>query len=363
MLLLLTSVMLLVVATIYAWPSIWALAHKPTEVSRPITPRGALSDAETTTIAIFENAGPSVVNVNTAAQRINPFTRRITEEYQGTGSGFVWDESGIIITNYHVVKDASTLTVVFSDATEHPAKLVGQSEENDLAVLQIDVTIGMKLRPIPVGTSHDLKVGQTALAIGNPFGLDHTLTTGVISALNRQIRGVANNAIDDVIQTDAAINPGNSGGPLLDSAGRLIGVNTAIYSQSGSNAGIGFAIPVDTVNRVVPQIIKTGVYQRARLGVSINEAKELRAVTDVDIPGVPVTGIITGKGADIAGIMPVTSDRKGIKLGDVITKINGASIKTIPELHAVLDKIKPGETVSVELWRDGVTRVVPVTTY
>ena len=353
------SILLLIVAVMYLWPVFFS---RVVGTPRPITPRGPLAEAETTTIGIFENAGPSVVNINTSAQRINPFTRRITEEFQGTGSGFIWDEAGIVVTNYHVVKDASTLTVVFSDTSEHAATLIGQSEENDLAVLRINVPLGMKLRPIPVGTSADLKVGQSVFAIGNPFGLDHTLTTGVISALARQIRGAAGNTIQDVIQTDTAINPGNSGGPLLDSAGRLIGVNTAIYSQSGSSAGIGFAIPVDTVNRVVPQIIQTGTYQRARLGVYIIDTKDLRLPAAQQVPGVPVREVVEGGPAHLAGVQPMIATRRGIQFGDVIVGINGRKIKTTGDLYAALDRVNRGDVVTVELWRDNQTRTVQIKT-
>jgi S1-C subfamily serine protease len=364
-LLALLSVLLILVAGMYAWPMLRGWFGKPSGEPREIEPRGDLSDFEKTTINIYKKAKPSVVYVNTSAAHINPYSRRITEEQQGSGSGFVWDDTGTIVTNFHVVKDASSLSVVFGDATIHDATLVGYSAENDLAVLRIDVLPGMKLTPIPLGTSNDLQVGQAAFAIGGPFGLNGSYTMGIVSALNRQIKSIAGNLIDDVIQTDAAVNPGNSGGPLLDSAGRLIGVNTAIASQTGGNNGIGFAIPVDTVNRVVPQIIKTGTYQRARLGIQVDDAVAVQfkqANGGKELPGLPIAGIVAGGPADQAKLASITVTGRRIVIGDVITKINGGAIKTSADLFSALDKVKPGETVSVELWRDGATRVLSIKT-
>ncbi|HHH13620.1 MAG TPA: trypsin-like serine protease, partial [Thiolapillus brandeum] len=242
----------------WVWPSLqgWLLAL--TAEPRAVTPRGSLAEVEQTNIAIFRKASPSVVYITTTEDLVNLWTRDITRIPRGTGSGFVWDGHGHIVTNFHVIEGASAAYVRLQDQKTYRAVLVGASPADDLAVLRIQASLSI-LKPLPIGSSADLQVGQMVYAIGNPFGLDHTLTTGVISALDRTIR-TENGVVDGLIQTDAAINPGNSGGPLLDSAGRLVGVNTAIYSPSGAYAGIGFAVPVDRVNRVVPQLIAHGRY-------------------------------------------------------------------------------------------------------
>ena len=211
----------------------------------------------------------------------------VTEIPQGTGSGFVWDQDGHIVTNFHVVQEGDRANVTLNDGSTYPATIVGTTPDKDIAVLKIDAP-PQKLLPLPIGQSSNLKVGQKVLAIGNPFGLDQTLTTGVISGLGREIKSVSGRPIHDVIQTDASINPGNSGGPLLDSSGRLIGINTAIYSPSGANAGIGFAVPVDTVNQIVPQLMKFGKITRPGLGISIladQIAQQNRIDGVVDRPG------------------------------------------------------------------------------
>ena len=236
-----------------------------------VTPRGELHADELHTIELFRAASPSTVYITSNRRVVSPLARQVTEVPRGTGSGFIWDEQGHIVTNYHVIQNATSADVVLHDHTTHRAELVGVSPNHDIAVLRINVGKDVKLQPLPLGTSHDLQVGQKVLAIGNPFGLDQTLTTGVVSSLNRRIMGVGGRPIEDVIQTDAAINPGNSGGPLLDSAGRLIGINTAILSPSGAYAGLGFAVPVDTVVRVVPQLIAHGKYTQPTLGVGIND--------------------------------------------------------------------------------------------
>ncbi len=224
---------------------------------RPVSPRGSLLPDEQAFISRFKEARSSVVYITSIAYKQDWFSFDVQAVPTGTGSGFVWDEQGHVVTNYHVIEGAQELEVTLSDHTTYQAKVVGLAPEKDLAVLRLQAAPA-KLRPIPIGTSGDLQVGQRVLAIGNPFGLDQTLTTGVVSALGREIQSATRRRIAGVIQTDAAINPGNSGGPLLDSSGRLIGVNTAIQSTSGSSAGIGFAVPVDTVNRIVPQLISKG---------------------------------------------------------------------------------------------------------
>lgn len=234
---------------------------------RAIAPRGELTADERNTVEIFALTSPSVVHITTARQALNLFTLNVLEIPQGTGSGFVWDEAGHVVTNFHVIQGADAARVTLADQSTWRAKLVGVYPDRDLAVLRIDAP-PERLHPIPIGESKGLKVGQKVLAIGNPFGLDQSLTTGVVSALNREIESITGRTIRGVIQTDAAINPGNSGGPLLDSAGRLIGVNTAIYSPSGASAGIGFAIPVDEVNRIVPRLIREGRIRRPVLGIA-----------------------------------------------------------------------------------------------
>ena len=236
--------------------------------SRPISARGELTVAEKSVTALFEEATPSVVYITSVALRRDFFRFNVMEIPSGTGTGFVWDDRGNIVTNFHVIQDASRAEVTLADGSTWEAKLVGYAREKDLAVLHIDAPRS-QLQSIRLGTSSDLKVGQSVLAIGNPFGFDQTLTTGIVSALGREIESTDGVPIRDVIQTDAAINPGNSGGPLLDSAGRLIGVNTAIVSPSGGYAGVGFAIPVDTVNWVVPQLIAHGRVKRPTMGVEL----------------------------------------------------------------------------------------------
>ncbi len=234
---------------------------------RPIEARGDLASEEQTNIAIFDRVSPSVVQITTSGQLLDLFTRDLLEVPQGTGSGFLWDDRGHVVTNYHVIKDVRAAYVRLANRRSYEAVLVGVSPQHDIAVLRIG-SRGVGEPPAPIGSSANLKVGQKVLAIGNPFGLDYTLTTGVISALDRTIRSEEGRAIEHLIQTDAAINPGNSGGPLIDSAGRVIGMNTAILSTNGYSAGIGFAVPIDTINRVVPRLIVYGRYGRVNLGAS-----------------------------------------------------------------------------------------------
>jgi len=224
---------------------------------REVMARGELASDEQATIALFQDRGPSVVFITTLERAYNPWTGSPLETRAGTGSGFVWDELGHVVTNQHVIAGASDAMVTLTDGRTFRAFLVGTSRANDIAVLRIGVGVN-RPKPLPIGSSADLKVGQKVFAIGNPFGLDRTLTTGIISALRRDLPVSQDQVLSDLIQTDAAINPGNSGGPLLDSAGRLIGVNTAIYSPSGASAGIGFSVPVDRVNQIVPRIIAAG---------------------------------------------------------------------------------------------------------
>ena len=319
---------------------------------RAVTSRGDLSGDEKSTITLFRQASPAVVNITAIGVQRDLFTLNLYQIPQGTGSGFVWDQSGNIITNFHVIQNADAAQVTLADQSNWKARVVGVAPDKDLAVLRIDAPAN-RLRPIPIGTSKDLQVGQSVFAIGNPFGLDQTLTTGVISALNREIESVTRRPIQGVIQSDAAINPGNSGGPLLDSAGRLIGVNTAIYSPSGASAGIGFAIPVDTVNRIVPELIRNGKITRPGLGIQIADEQIAQRL---GVTGVLVVDVAKGSAASKAGIQATRRDAEGrLRLGDIITTIDGKKVATPNDLFLLLEKYKIGEVVTVSLLRDGKT--------
>src|SRR5437899_2617348 len=339
---------------------IWTIGNRaqgqlrnPHAVPRPVTPRSGLNPEERATIALFRQASPSVVYITTLARQRDFFSLNITEIPQGSGSGFIWDQEGHIITNFHVIQGASGAKVTLADHSVWDAQLVGVAQDQDLAVLYIKVPKN-QLRPLAIGTSADLEVGQNVFAIGNPFGLDQTLTTGIISALGREINATTGRTIAGVIQTDAAINPGNSGGPLLDSAGRLIGVNTAIVSPSGSYSGIGFAVPVDTVNRIIPQLIRQGEITRAGLGVRIGDDNVSRRL---NLPGVLIIEVDKGSAAEAAGLRSTQVDAKGrVKLGDVIVAIDGERIETSNELFNAMEKRAVGETVKVTVLR-GESRV------
>jgi protease Do-like 1, chloroplastic len=327
--------------------------------ARPVAPRPELEPDERHTIALFKEAQPSVAYITTQVQQMDLWTRNVFEVPSGTGSGFVWDEQGHVVTNYHVVKDADSAKVTVADA-EYDAKLVGVAPAQDLAVLKIDAPRD-RLSPIRVGTSADLQVGQKVYAIGNPFGLDYTLTDGIVSALGRTIQSVADVTIFDVIQTDAAINPGNSGGPLLDSGGRLIGINTAIYSPSGASAGIGFAVPVDTVSRTVPELIAYGKVTRPVLGVNLDERLSAYVTRRLGVEGALVRDVFQGTGAAAAGLQGTTLSRGGrVVPGDVIQEIDGKPVKSVSDLLGRLGAYRPGDTVSLTVWRDGSTRKVRV---
>ena len=324
---------------------------------RPVAPPAELSPEERATIAVFDQASESVVFITTAALRRDFWSMNVFEVPQGSGSGFVWDGEGHIVTNYHVIASASAITVVTADRAEHKATVVGVDEDHDLAVLQIKGAAA--LRPIPLGASNGLRVGQRVLAIGNPFGLDHTLTTGVVSALGRSIDSMNGRTIEDVIQTDAAINPGNSGGPLLDSTGRLIGVNTQIVSPSGASAGIGFAVPVDTVNRIVPQLVAYGKVIRPSLGVVVYRDAIARRW---GIEGVIISQVARGGGASAAGMRGSREMNNGeVVLGDIIVAIDGEKVESFDDLLDALDRHKVGDRVTVEFIRDDQKRKAVVT--
>ncbi len=327
---------------------------------RAITPRGDLAMDEQATISIFEATSPSVVYITTTRQVLDLWTRNLMELQPGTGSGVIWDEQGHVVTNYHVIKGVQSAHVRLSDQRTYEAVMVGASPEHDLAVLRIDVQISLPA-PVPVGTSQDLKVGQKVFAIGNPFGLDYTLTTGVISALDRSILAEDGRAIEHLIQTDAAINPGNSGGPLIDSAGRLIGINTAIYSPSGASAGIGFAIPVDTVNRVVPRLVAEGGYVRPTLGITVDDEMSERLLEGTGVAGVLVLRVQPGSAAEAAGLKGTTViPEGGVLLGDVILAVDGKPAVDVDGLVALLEGYGVGDEVELVIYRGGEVMTVPV---
>jgi S1-C subfamily serine protease len=336
--------------------------NDPNASSRPVAPPGPLGSEEKARIDLIKSVRDCVVNVDTLLVQRNPFALNVTQMQKGTGSGFIWDEKGHIVTNFHVVEEVArrndprlTLRVVLADRSAYNARLVGGTPDFDLAVLRIDAK--GKLKPIPVGTSHDLQVGQDVIAIGNPFDLNLTVTRGIISALDRQILSVNDRPISGMIQTDAAINPGNSGGPLIDSSGRLIGVNTAIASPSGSSAGIGFALPVDLVNRVVPELIRTGKMARPALGVALASDATMELIRQqFGIPGgVMIQDVIPNSAAEKAGLRPARLNRltNQIELGDIILEINGQPVNNRPDLLQILGQYQPGDTVQLKVLRDG----------
>jgi S1-C subfamily serine protease len=321
-------------------------------VSRPIAPAGDLAQDERSTIALFKQASRSVVYITTAAVG-RDFNLNTLEVQKGTGTGFMWDEHGHIVTNFHVVDGANRWRVTLGDQSKWDAKLVGLAPDRDLAVLRIEAP-GETLQPLLVGTSGDLEVGQKVFAIGNPFGLDQTLTTGIISGLGRQIQAKTGRTIDGMIQTDAAINPGNSGGPLLDSRGRLIGVNTAIISPTEASVGIGFAIPVDTVQRTVPQLLQYG--KIIRPGLSVTFAPD-QVMQRIGLSGVLIIRVQRDGAAAQAGIRPTRRSPDGdVLLGDVIVAVDGKPVKVVEDLQSILDDCEIGQHVKLTIIRGIGTR-------
>jgi len=321
---------------------------------RAVTPRGPLASDEQAHVDLFRKASPSVVHITSLGVQRDLFSRNLQQVPRGTGTGFVWDETGHIVTNFHVIQGANGARVTLADQSSFDAQLVGAFPDRDLAVLRIEAPRA-KLPPIAVGSSRELLVGQRVYAIGNPFGLDQTLTTGIVSALNREIESFNDRTIRGVIQTDAAINPGNSGGPLLDSAGRLIGVNTQIASPSGASAGIGFAIPVDEVNRIVPRLIRDGRFLRPNIGVAAGNPALHRALQLPD--GVALVQVVPGSPAARAGLQPFRRGSRGeVVAGDVITAINDEPVTSLDDMLTHFERRQPGETVTVTVWRAGQTR-------
>jgi S1-C subfamily serine protease len=323
-------------------------------------------------IDVYDSVGLGVVNITNRSYAYDFFMRPVPQE--GSGSGIIYDQEGHVITNYHVIEDATELLVTLPDETTVEAQIVGADPANDLAVLKIDAAPDL-LHPVPLGQSSDLRVGQFVIAIGNPFGFERTLTVGVVSALGRVIESPDERFIGEIIQTDAAINPGNSGGPLLDLSGQVIGVNTAIFSPSQASAGIGFAVPVDTVRRVVPELIARGYYPHPWLGLSYvwdlnaDRAQILREV-GMDVPvdeGVLLLEIAPNSPASAAGLRggqeQVRLGRTMILIGgDILAAIDGEPIATGRDLLRFLDtRTEVGQTIQVTVWRDGQQVTIPVT--
>ena len=316
-----------------------------------------LGPEERRDIDVFRGASASVVFITSIALRRDLWSFDVMQIPQGTGSGFVWDKKGSVVTNFHVIEAGDKFSVTLADQSEWDAEVVGAAPDKDIAVLRIKAPAD-RLVPLTTGRSHDLLVGQKVLALGNPFGLDHSMTSGIVSALGRELKSPNGRTIRDVIQTDAAINPGNSGGPLLDSSGRLIGVNAAIYSPSGASAGIGFAVPVDTVKRLVPQLIEKG---RA-----VNPGIGTRYLTDAQaerlgIEGVVVLSVLADSPAGRAGIEGIGRSRRGYVVGDVITAVDGKPVKTSDDVDYAFERAGVGAPVTLNVEREGRSRTVKIT--
>jgi S1-C subfamily serine protease len=317
-----------------------------------------LSAEELKTIAVFEKAAKSVAYITNTAVRRDLWSLNTFEVPQGSGSGFIWNTKGHIVTNFHVVYGADSIQVVLDDQSTHDARVIGVDPDHDLAVLQIKAS-KKQLHPLDIGNSQNLRVGQHVLAIGNPFGLDHTLTTGVVSALGRSIKSINNRTIEGVIQTDAAINPGNSGGPLLNSSGKLIGVNTQIVSPSGAFAGVGFAVPVGIVKRIVPQLIQFGKVIRPGLGISLIPDS---IVSRWGVRGIVIARIQPGSVAAKAGLKSLEELRSGrIRLGDVIISIDGEAVRNYDDLATILDRHNVGDRIKLGVRRNKKERTVEIT--
>jgi S1-C subfamily serine protease len=317
-----------------------------------------LTGEERRTIEVFRGASRSVVYIDSERIRRSRFSFNVMKIRQGSGSGFVWDRDGHVVTNFHVIENGNRFIVTLADKSQWEAKVVGYAAHKDLAVLRIEAP-AERLEPLERGRSRDLIVGQRVMAIGNPFGLDHTLTVGVVSALGRELDAPDDGrVIQDVIQTDAAINPGNSGGPLLDSSGRLIGVNTAIFSPSGGSAGIGFAVPVDAVNRLVPQLIEHG--EPIQPGIGFQPLPDVYTAR-AGIQGVVVYRVSRDGPAARAGLEGLGRDRRGrLVLGDVIVAVDSQPVKDLDDLLNLFEDRGVGAGVTLTIERDGDTRDVDV---
>ncbi|GAX62312.1 trypsin-like serine proteases [Candidatus Scalindua japonica] len=327
---------------------------QPKVAIRPVTqPVGELGADERVNMEVFAQSSPSVTYITNKRFQRDFFSFNVMEIPQGTGSGFLWDSKGHIVTNFHVIYEADEIEVKLMDGKTYDATIVGADPDHDLAVLQINPA-NLNISPLMIGSSSDLRVGQKVLAIGNPFGLDSTLTTGIISALDRTIQSMTKRYIYDVVQTDAAINPGNSGGPLLDSFGRLIGVNTAIISPSGTYSGVGFAVPVDTVNRVVTKLINYGKVGRPGFGISIIPE---HIMSRLGIEGVGILEVFKGSTAEEAGLREVKRLPNGqIEMGDIIIEVDGSKVSKSSDLVRIMDRHDVGDEVDIVIIRNGVRK-------
>lgn len=311
-----------------------------------------ITDEEKQNISIFENVKDSVVFISIHQEVVDYWRMSTIDVPKGAGSGFVWNKDGYIVTNYHVIMNANKAVVTLKNGSKYNATLVGTAPDYDIAVLKIAPVMHL-LKPVNLGTSKNLKVGQTVYAVGNPFGLDWTMTKGIISALDRSMYANNGSTIRHMIQTDASINPGNSGGPLLNSQGEVIGVNNMILSPSGANAGIGFSIPIDTVKRVINSIIKKGNYNRPTIGISISSRinelyKEINGKN-----GVVVVDVLPNTSAAKRKLRSTFSDHSGlITFGDVIISLNAKSVESIEDLLSLLDEYQSGDTVTLEILRE-----------
>ena len=336
----------LILATIYLGDRFLRDLILTAEEPRAVTSRGTLAEAEQSAIGLFERTAPSVVYI---------FTRNGRGTSGGAGSGFVWDRGGHVVTNDHVVQGARQVAIRLDNGEMVGATVVGTAPDYDLAVVRLGETRA-HLRPIPIGRSEGLKVGQSVFAIGNPYGLSRTLTKGIISALDRHLPTANSRVVRGVIQTDAAINPGNSGGPLLDSAGRLIGVNTAITSETGVGSGIGFSVPVDIVNRIVPQLIRDGRVPRPGIGIVVVDDE---SAARLGVNGLIITRVLPRSAAERAGLRSANLDAR--ELGDVITNVNGVAVRTIAQFAAELARVGIGNRVRLTIVNRGNKREVAVT--
>jgi S1-C subfamily serine protease len=309
-----------------------------------------LQPDEANTVQVFQNAASAVVNISTSRLERDIFSFNTTEVPVGTGTGFIWDKTGHVVTNFHVVQDASRVVISFKDGTSVAATLVGTEPRKDIAVLKVTVPGDFKFEPLPTANSTEILVGQKTIAIGSPFGLEQTLTRGVISALGRGVQGIGGVTIRDMIQTDASINPGNSGGPLLDSRGYLIGMNTMIFSQSGSSAGIGFAVPSNTIKRIAGELIRFGRVQQPGIGIT---ALGDNVAARLGLRGVILLDVYRGSPAADVGLRGTVRARTGeIVLGDRIVAIDGKEIANYDDLYSALDRRKIGESVVVTYVRE-----------